>query len=181
MNHPSRPATIFLTGFMCSGKSTIGRLLSAKTGLPFLELDHRIEQECRSSITDIFHEAGEDVFREIEAGVLRGLNTDETHIVSTGGGTPVFYDNMEWMKSKGVVIHLQCRPGVIFHRLAPEKSARPLVSGMNDTDLMGFIIDTLKSRLSYYNQAHIQVNAEKTPEEVVEEILKKLKPALTSS
>lgn len=181
MNFSPEATSIFLTGFMGSGKSTIGRLLAAKTGLPFIELDHRIEQESRSSISEIFRNSGEDGFRKIETAVLRALNPDEHSIISTGGGTPVFHNNMDWMKSHGTVIHLQCRPGVLFHRLAPEKSTRPLLSQINDIDLMGFIMDTLKSRLPIYSQAHIQVNAEKMTEEIVDEIIKKLNNPLTNS
>jgi shikimate kinase len=165
---------------MGSGKSTVGRHLASKIGSHLIELDHRIEQETRTCIGDIFSNSGEEGFRKIETSVLRGLTDIQNTIISTGGGTPIFHDNMDWMKTNGTVIHLQCRPGVLFHRLAPEKSKRPLLVSLTDIDLMGFIIDLLKQRLPYYSRAHIQINAENTPEDVVIDILRALKHPTTN-
>ena len=171
---------IFLTGFMGSGKSTIGRSMSQLTQIPLLELDDCIERLSKSSITEIFNESGEEGFRQIETEALHNLDLKSKLIVSTGGGTPVFNDNMEWMIKRGCVVHLQCRPGVLFHRLAPEKLQRPLLSSLSDTELMVFIIDVLKNRLPFYSKAHLEVNAEKTPDEVAKEIINKLKIPLTN-
>lgn len=181
MNPTTGSPPIFLIGFMGCGKSTVARLLAAKTGHPFIELDHRIEQESGSSISEIFQRSGEEKFRQIEADVLRGLNPAACMIIATGGGTPVHHDNLNWMKSQGIVIHLQCRPGVLFHRLAQEKSTRPLISKLNDIDLMGFIMETLKNRLPFYSQAQIQINAENSIVEVADELLRRLKTTPTSS
>lgn len=172
---------IFLTGFMGSGKSTIGQTLSRLTQIPFIELDDRIEQLSGTTIHEIFNDSGEEGFRQIESHALRSLDLKNKLIISTGGGAPIFNDNMDWMIARGSVIHLQCRPGVLFHRLAPEKSKRPLLTRLSDTELMVFIIDLLKNRLPFYSKAQLQVNAEKTPDEVAQEIIKKLNISLTNS
>jgi shikimate kinase len=151
---------IFLVGFMGSGKSTVGKKLASQLKYKFIDLDDTIASINGLSVVEIFNIKGEAHFRKLESEVLRSISTAENTVIATGGGTPCFNDNMKWLTENGITVFLKAHPATIFHRVAPSKAKRPLISGLNDVDLMDFITNEYKNRLPFYNQASLIVKAE---------------------
>lgn len=150
---------IFLIGFMGSGKTTLGKQLSEKLGLPFIDLDERIETAAGMKINDIFSKKGEDFFRKLEAVRLREvIEEEENMILACGGGTPCFYDNITFINATGISIWLNTPKEVMADRLLKEAGHRPLVNGLSAEKLTEFIEDRLEQRLAYYNQATLTVD-----------------------
>jgi shikimate kinase len=164
--------TVFLIGFMGSGKTTTGKKLAHKLGLAFCDLD---EELCRKfavpSISILIGQHGFETFREAETETLKNLNLKNA-LISTGGGTPCYFDNMQWMKSRGVVVFFEVNEGVLFSRLkTEEQSERPLLKDLDDEQLMSFIHTKLEERLPFYRQAHITFNpVTEKMETLVEEV-----------
>ncbi len=149
---------IFLIGFMGAGKSTQAKKLAARLNFESIDLDELIEQVNKQSISEIFKANGEHHFRKIESEALRTISEQQNTVIATGGGTPCFFDNMQWMNEKGITVYLKLHPGTVYHRIAPSKSKRPLICDMNDADLMEFIMETMNGRAPFYNQAKIQIS-----------------------
>jgi shikimate kinase len=148
---------IFLIGFMGSGKTHWARLLSSAYQLSYADLDDIIEKEYHQKIATIFTEKGEAYFREIEAKVLRSFSDEQNCIIACGGGTPCYHDNMQWMSEHGSTVYLKDSPDVLMKRLIKEKSHRPVLMNIADTELESFIAAKLKEREPFYNQAKIIV------------------------
>jgi len=164
---------IFLIGFMGCGKSAIGKQLADKLGFDFIDLDPLIEKENQLPISEIFQIEGEDKFRELEHNCLKDVSTtlnmnNKNTIISTGGGTPCFYDNMELMNKSGITIYLQMSAKYLLKRLRNEKNTRPLIKGLRDEKLKDYIQENLKQREPHYLQARHTVNAE-NPEDVLKD------------
>ena len=145
---------ILLIGFMAAGKTTLGKALARDLGLQFIDLDHYIENRYHSTISQLFAERGEEGFREIERKMLHEVTEFEDVIIATGGGTPCFYDNMEYMNSMGVTVFLQASVDVIFTRLTIARVQRPLVKGKSADELRQYITAMLGQRSPYYTRAH---------------------------
>lgn len=145
---------ILLIGFMAAGKTTLGKALARDLGLQFIDLDHYIENRYHSTISQLFAERGEEGFREIERKMLHEVTEFEDVIIATGGGTPCFYDNMEYMNSMGVTVFLQASVDVIFTRLTIARVQRPLVKGKSADELRQYITAMLEQRSPYYTRAH---------------------------
>ena len=144
---------IYLLGFMGSGKSYLGKCLSEKFNLNFLDLDQFIEDSTQLSIPQIFSSIGEEGFREQEANLLRKTTDFNQYIISCGGGTPCFHDNMKWIKDHGISIYLKTSEPLLFKRLNNQKTGRPLISSMSDDDLRHFISIKISEREKFYEQA----------------------------
>ncbi len=151
---------IFLIGYMGSGKTTIGKSLAQKLNLQFVDLDLFIENRYRKKINDIFAERGETVFRELERKTLQEVAQFENVVVSTGGGTPCFFDNIELMNRLGHTIYLQVPIDELAARLELCKLNRPLVKDKNLTEIKEFVTQSLSKREAYYNRASFIFNAE---------------------
>lgn len=145
--------TIFLIGYMASGKTTLGRALARATGREFIDLDFYITQRFRKSIPEIFAEKGEDGFRQIEADMLREVGEFCDVIVSCGGGTPCFHDNMEYMNATGVTLLLDATTECTVRRLLTAKTVRPIVRDKSREELPLFIEAHKAERAPYYNLA----------------------------
>ena len=160
---------IFLIGFMGSGKTHWGRLLSAKLCLPFRDLDTVIVEKEKKSVSEIFAEKGEEYFRYQEKQTLEEIIAgEESFILSCGGGTPCFFNNIEFMKKSGKVIWLNTSIDVLKERLLKERMSRPLIREINDDELKRYIIRKLSERRMYYQQADVMVNEENvTLEELI--------------
>ena len=150
---------IFLIGYMGSGKSSIGKKLASKLGMNFIDLDEHIEQEYGRSIEEIFSNEGEDRFRELEHLYLKNLVPKDNLIISTGGGTPCFYNNIELINNNGVSVYLKMSVDALAHRLLNAKKKRPLIQDMSEVDLKFFIENNLSRREPFYLQAHYKVKA----------------------
>ncbi|MBE6292842.1 MAG: shikimate kinase [Bacteroidales bacterium] len=152
---------ILLVGFMAAGKTTLGKALAKELGLQFIDLDHYIEARYHRTISQLFAEKGEYGFRKIEQSMLHEVAEFEDVIISTGGGTPCFFDNMEFMNRQGTTVYLQASTEVIHTRLTIARVQRPLVTGKSEAELRTYIAETLQLRIPYYHQAHYTFCSEK--------------------
>ena len=144
---------IFLVGMMGSGKSYWKTRISKKYGLRGYDLDFLIEAHEEQTIIEIFETEGEAVFRQKEAAMLRWLQQSKNFVVATGGGTPCFLNNMEWMNQQGITIWIEEPIKVLAERLRLEKEHRPLISGLSDEALVDYLENKLKERAPFYRLA----------------------------
>ena len=151
---------IILIGYMGAGKTTVGRALSKELGIPFYDLDWYIENRRRKTVSEIFAEMGEAGFRQIEHNMLHEVAEFEDVVISCGGGTPCFFDNIDYMNRQGQVVYLNCSPEVLHGHLLMGKTERPLLKGKSPEELIAFIKEQLASREQYYNKAryHLDVS-----------------------
>jgi shikimate kinase len=148
---------VFLTGFMGSGKTSMGKLLAEELNYPFIDLDKFIEERMLISIAKIFHHYGEYFFRKTESEYLHEMANWKNLVVACGGGTPCYDKNLDWMKSTGLTVYLKTTNEELYKRLAvPEqKNDRPLIASLTAPAMKTYIKETLKKRELYYNQADI--------------------------
>jgi len=152
---------IFLIGFMGSGKTHWGKRIAEALEIPFFDLDSVIVDTEQKSISDIFTEQGEEYFRYKEKEVLEELvNDHEDFVLSCGGGTPCFFNNIEFMKGKGKVIWLNTETEVLKNRLLKEKMSRPLIRAIGDAELKNYIVRKLSERKMYYEKADLVISEE---------------------
>ena len=152
---------IFLLGYMGAGKTTLGRALATTLGLQFIDLDCYIEERFRKTISQIFAEKGEEEFRNIERRMLHEVGEFEDVIISTGGGTPCFFDNVEYMNAQGTTVFLDVPVERLFIRLSIARHKRPLIKEKNDGQLREFIAEQLEKRLPHYSKALHTFRADK--------------------
>ncbi len=153
---------VYLAGFMATGKSTIGPILANTLGWSFYDLDDLIGKKYDTSIKKLINEKGESDFRIIESKVLADLNPANNTIVSLGGGTMLNQSNIDLMKKRGLIVLFESPENEIYHRMKNKKS-RPLILTpegdiLNEKDLRNKIIELLKSRVKFYEQADIKIN-----------------------
>ena len=170
---------VILIGYMGSGKSSVGRKLSEVLQYDYLDLDDYIQQQEGKTITEIFKNRGEIYFRKVESKYLNELiSSKDNTIISLGGGTPCYGNNMEAIKNSNdtISIYLKTSIAILSDRLFLEKDKRPLISHLEDKDeLIEFIGKHLFERSAYYNQSDIIINTDqKSLEEVVEAIVARL-------
>ena len=168
---------ISLVGFMASGKSHVGRILSERTGMPLVDADEVIVKRAGKSIEQIFADEGEAAFRALEREVIAELCSDKGQIISAGGGAFVDPDNRRAMLAGGMVFCLQARPETIYQRLKADndsgQAVRPLLAGV---DPLGRIRELLATRAEAYSQAHHCIDTDElTPEEVAERVMNLLR------
>ena len=144
---------IILIGYMGAGKTTIGRQLALALGLQFYDLDWYIEMRYHTKVADIFAKEGEARFRDLERRMLHEVAEFEDVVISCGGGTPCFGDNMEYLNSVSETVWLRATPDVLQTHLGMGKSIRPLIQGKSPDELHDFIIQSLQQREPYYSQA----------------------------
>ncbi len=151
---------IYLIGYMASGKSNLGKLLAEKLGYKFLDLDYLFEERYRISVLDFFEKYDEDIFRKIEHALLWETIDYEDIVISTGGGTPCFFDNMEFIRKNGISIYLRWEVRSLVYRLKMVKRQRPLLKDIAPAELEGKVSAHLADRMIYYNQADIKIQGE---------------------
>ncbi|MEP7141560.1 MAG: shikimate kinase [Ferruginibacter sp.] len=149
----------FLVGFMGSGKTHWGKKWAAANQLPFIDLDDLIEKKAGKTIAEIFETSGEDHFRKMEAGTLRDCAGLHNTIVACGGGTPCFFENMQWMNDHGMTIYIAGTPVEIVQRLALEQEKRPLLKKLTQAELIFFIEQKLTEREPFYTQAKLTLQS----------------------
>jgi shikimate kinase len=151
---------IYLVGYMASGKSNLGRLLAGKLGYEFLDLDYLFEERYRISIPDFFEKYDEAAFREIERKLLRETIEMEDVVVSTGGGTPCFFDNMLFIKQAGLSVYLCWKVPALVRRLKMVKLKRPLLKNIPPEELERHVAGQLHRREVFYTQADFVIQGE---------------------
>ncbi|MDO3389868.1 MULTISPECIES: shikimate kinase [Bacteroides] len=144
---------IFLTGYMGAGKTTLGKAFARELHVPFIDLDWYIEERFHKSIPELFRERGEDGFRELERSMLHEVGEFEDVVISTGGGTPCFFDNMDYMNRQGQTVLLDVHPDILFRRLRVATQQRPILQGKTDDELRSFIVKALGEREPHYSKA----------------------------
>ncbi len=161
---------IFLIGYMGSGKTSMGKLLAESLHFTFEDMDARIEKKYHRTVSEIFNQMGESKFREIERDCLHETADFENVVISTGGGTPCFFDNMEYMNAKGITVYLRLTAEQLATRLEnSRKGKRPLLADRKGDELLRFIQQGLNAREPFYNKAQRIVSG--TDEEMVSKII----------
>ena len=165
---------VFLVGFMGCGKTTLGRKLAKHLDYAFIDLDHQLEAKVGVTIAEYFAKFGEGSFRKLESEVLKTTVYPANAIVSTGGGLPCFFDNMDWMNRRGKTIYIQLSPKTLADRLEHEKHKRPVLNGRTEDELIAFIEQKLQERDPFYTQANIIASGIGITPEKVLDLLKSL-------
>jgi len=151
---------IYICGFMGCGKTTEGKKIANEIGFNFIDLDDYIVNKFNKSIVDLFKDVGEEEFRNIETIALKECtNNNSETLIATGGGTPCFNNNLEFMKCNGYLIYLKLNEQELLKRLSNAKTNRPLIKDKNNEEMLLYIENLLKVREVFYNQADIIVDA----------------------
>ena len=158
MNYAFR--RIYLIGYMGSGKSSalkqLGKLLSWET----YDLDNLFEEKYKISVQDFFHKYDEAAFRKLESQLLKETIKYENAVIAAGGGTPCFFDNIEWMNANGTTVFIKVAPMTAVHRLMNSKKKRPLIEGKNEQEVIDFVTKHYAERMPFYEKAQITVKGE---------------------
>lgn len=144
---------VILLGYMYSGKTTVGRKLASILNLPFYDLDHYFEETYKISVKDFFDKYDERAFRDIERRCMLEILSQDKLVLSTGGGTPCFFDNMEVINRSGISVYLKMDPTSIVHRAIHSKNPRPLFKSIAQEELPEFILRHIEEREKYYLRA----------------------------
>ncbi len=164
---------IYIIGYMGAGKSTVGKRLANKLGIPFIDLDDAFESKFRYSILRFFDQFGEDRFRELEHQCLKEITEEnEIAVISTGGGTACFYNNMAFMNASGTSIYIKMHPKSISQRLKVARRLRPIIRDIENAGMLSFVEGQLAEREPFYEQANIIVKGESLN---LEELINQLK------
>jgi shikimate kinase len=145
---------IIIIGYMGAGKTTVGKALANSLQLPFYDLDWYIEGRMRKTVAQLFAERGEEGFRQVERNMLHEVAEFEDVVISCGGGTPCFFDNMEYLNAQGETIYLKATPEVLYKHLQMGKTVRPLLRDKTPEETLDFINSQLAHREPFYNKAH---------------------------
>jgi shikimate kinase len=146
---------------MGSGKTHWGRLLGQKLSIPFFDLDEQVTTHAGKSITEIFATEGEEHFRMQEKDMLHFLTENhESFVMACGGGSPCYFNNIEYMQQAGTTVWINTPLEILFQRLIKEKDKRPLIRELTDEQLQNFIIKKFADRRIYYEQADIKMDDE---------------------
>ncbi len=169
--------TLFIIGYMASGKTTFGRALAKRARMQHIDLDFYIEQRFHSTIRDIFANKGEAEFRRIESAMLREVGEMSDVVVSCGGGTPCSGDNMEYMNSRGLTVCLQASEDVIADRILQAGNKRPLMAGKPKDEILATLREHMAVRIPFYDKAAIKISGDRLEnrhqiEETVEDFIK---------
>ena len=126
----------------------------------FYDLDWYIESRMRKTVSQIFAERGEEAFRKLEHSMLHEVAEFEDVIISCGGGTPCFFDNMDYLNQQGDVVYLKASPEVLYNHLLMAKVERPLLKGKSPEELIAYITEHLKERAPYYEKARYTLDVD---------------------
>jgi shikimate kinase len=178
----AHPQNIILVGFMASGKSHVGRILSRKMGWPLVDADDEIAHRAGKPIHLIFQEDGESAFRTLERAVIADLCAGSGRIIAAGGGAFINPDNRRRMLDSSLVFCLSARPETVYRRIAKSSASaaavRPLLVGDNPLERIKAL---LAERAAAYAQAHHTIKTDTLdPEQVADCILRLCHPEVSS-
>jgi shikimate kinase len=146
---------IYLVGYMGAGKTTLGMAFANRENLSFIDLDTFIENRFHQTVRQIFDEQGENAFREMERRTLHEVADFENVVISTGGGAPCFFDNMDFMNATGTTVYLTAAIDELARRLEPHIHTRPVLQDLSGDDLQQHIAQNIAARSAWYGQAHL--------------------------
>ncbi|MBF1456903.1 MAG: shikimate kinase [Prevotella nigrescens] len=152
-NLPDNLKRIIIIGYMGAGKTTLGWALSKILGFRFYDLDWYIETRMRKTIAQIFEERGEDGFRVIERNMLHEVAEFENVIIACGGGTPCFFDNMDYLNQQGETVYMNATADIICQHLNMSRNVRPLLKGKSEEEMKVFVEKQIEQRNTYYKRA----------------------------
>ena len=138
---------------MGCGKTTWSKKLAAHLGYEFIDLDNVLQDKVGMTIAEYFARHGEDSFRKLESSILKETDYAENTVVSTGGGLPCFFDNLQWMNANGKTLYIKLSPKTLAERLENAKTERPVLRGKKGDELVDFIAEKLAEREGFYMQA----------------------------
>lgn len=144
---------VILIGYMGAGKTTVGKALAKELNVPFYDLDWYIETRMHRTVKQLFDERGEEGFRKVERNMLHEVAEFENVVLSCGGGTPCFADNVDYMNEQGQTVYLKARPEVLYQHLKMGRSVRPLLLGKSPQEMETYIRAQLAHREQYYSRA----------------------------
>ena len=151
---------IYIVGYMGAGKTTAARHLASHLGWEVVDTDALFEEKYKISVCDFFNKYDEPLYRKLESEVLKSTESLENVVVSTGGGTACYFDNMEWMNQHGLTVFLRISPKAAVDRVIHSRHKRPLVEGKSEEELIEFVNSHYASRLPFYELAQITVKSE---------------------
>ena len=145
---------VYLVGFMGCGKTEIGKKISKKLNLEFIDTDFEIENKYSNSLNNLFKEKGEEFFRNEETELIKEIKKFNNKIIATGGGLPCHNKNLDLIEESGVMIYLRYSVNTLFNRLLKNSNKRPLIKNLNNNELRTYIETTLKKREKTYRRSH---------------------------
>ena len=151
---------IYIVGYMGAGKTTAARHLASRLGWEVVDTDALFEEKYKISVCDFFNKYDEPLYRKLESEVLKSTENLDNVVISTGGGTACYFDNMEWMNQHGLTVFLRISQTAVVDRLLHAKRKRPLAEGKTESELTEFVNRHYTARLPFYEQAKITVKAE---------------------
>ena len=151
---------IYLVGYMGAGKTTAAKRLASRLGWEVVDTDALFEEKYRISVDDFFQKYDEPLYRKLESEILKSTEGRDNIVISTGGGTACYFDNMEWMNQHGLTVFMQISPKAAVDRVLHSHHKRPLVRGKSEEELMEFVNQHYAARLPFYEQAKITVKSE---------------------
>lgn len=171
---------IILVGYMGSGKTTVGKQLAQDLGVSFYDLDWCVESRYHRTIPQIFAERGEEGFRELERRLLHEVCDFEDIVLSCGGGTPCFFDNMDHMNLMGETVYLKAKPETLYMHLKMGRTERPLLKNKTPEEMQAYIAESLAQREPFYAKAKHTLDVNlldnyakiKTSVQLIKELLK---------
>ena len=156
---------------MGSGKSYWGKKLAALMDVHFFDLDAMIEEKAEKTISEIFEQQGEATFRQLEKDGLHSMEQKDNFILATGGGTPCFFDNMNWMNEQGITIWIDEPVELLAARLMSEKNHRPIIKNIGDDNLVNFLQQKRQERFAFYSKAQFHLHQSDITEQHFLEII----------
>lgn len=157
----SSQTLIFFIGFSGSGKTTVGRKIARRLGFNYCDLDEVIETTSGLTTSEIFRQKGEQHFRKLENQCLKKVISNKFTVVSCGGGTPMYFDNLHLMEEAGIIVYLKMSSRALCYRLERSKKTRPLIGDSRGEELVKKIDEIIAKREPFYSKAHITVTADK--------------------
>lgn len=151
---------IYIVGYMGAGKTTAARRLAQRMGWEVVDTDALFEEKYKISVNDFFNKYDEPLYRKLESEVLKATESLDHVVVSTGGGTACFFDNMDWMNQHGLTVFLRISPQAAVDRVIHSRHKRPLVEGKSEEELTEFVSQHYASRMPFYEQARITAKSE---------------------
>ena len=151
---------IYLVGYMGAGKTTAAKRIANQLGWDVVDTDSLFEEKYRISVDDFFQKYDEQLYRRLESEILKNTESLTNTVISTGGGTACFFDNMDWMNSHGLTVFMRISPKAAVDRVLHSRHKRPLARGKSEAELTEYVNSHYASRLPFYEQARITVKSE---------------------